>query len=295
MKIMKLRFFSALVLVLPLPSANAQALGTAAPFGALGEAGVTNTGPSGIFGDVAGSTGTPAVTGFPPGSVISPFVLFEAGVGNSGPGTPFGDAASAYSSAESLSGINEGTDSLGAGGLSSLTPGVYSFSSSTVLLSGLLQLNAEGSNTGNWIFQIPFALTTQSASSVEVVNAGSNGAFGGSITWVVGSDATLGTTTTFLGTIISQAGDQVLTDATIGCGRVVSLDASVTLDSDIVEASCTVSGGVVSGPPAVPEPGTFALLLSGLLALFFVLSGRYRRSAALIVTAARPSRVPARR
>jgi hypothetical protein len=159
------------------------------------------------------------------------------------PGTPFGDAASAYSSAESLSGINEGTDSLGAGGLSSLAPGVYSFSSSTVLLSGLLQLNAEGSNTGNWIFQIPFALTIQSASSVEVVNTGGNGAFGGSITWVVGSDATLGTSTTFLGTIISQAGDQVLTDATIGCGRVVSLDASVTLDSDIVEANCAVSGG----------------------------------------------------
>lgn len=188
---MKAGLFFALVLLLPLPLVNAQALGTAAPFGVLGEAGVTNTGPSAIFGDVAGSFGTPAVTGFPPGSVVPPSVLFEAGVGNSGPGTPFGDAASAYTSAAGLSGMNEGTDSLGAGGLSSLAPGVYTFTSPTVLLNGLLQLNAGGSSTANWIFQIPFALTTQSASSVEVVNAGGNGAFGGSITWVVGSDATL--------------------------------------------------------------------------------------------------------
>lgn len=283
MKIMKLRFFFGLVLVLPLPLVNGQSLGTAAPFGVLGEAGVTNTGPSFIFGDVAGSTGTPAVTGFPPGTVVSPYVLFEVGVGNSGPGTPFGDASAAYTSAEGLSATNEGTDSLGAGGLSSLAPGVYSFTSATVLLNGLLQLNAGGSNTANWTFLIPFALTTAGASSVEVTNAGGNGAFGGSITWVVGSDATLGTTTTFLGTIISKAGDQVLTDATIGCGRVISLDASVTLDNNIIEASCAVSSGAVSAPPPLPEPGTFALLLSGLLAMFFVLTGRYCRSGAAIV------------
>src|SRR5579859_4593689 len=101
-------------------------LGTAASFAVLGEAGVTNTGPSIIFGSVAGSTGTPAVTGFPPGQVIAPGVLFSAGVGNAGPGTPFGDAAAAYITATGLSAFNEGTSSLGIGGLLSLAPGVYS-------------------------------------------------------------------------------------------------------------------------------------------------------------------------
>ena len=180
-----------------------------------------------------------------------------------------------------MNATNEGTVSLGAEGLSSLAPGVYTFTSSTVLLIGLLQLNAEGSNTATWTFQIPFALTTDSASSVEVINAGGNGTFGGSITWVVGSDATLGTTTTFLGTIISQAGDQVLTSATIGCGRVISLDASVTLDTDVIDtpAGCMVTeatgetGGTVGAPPplpAVPEPGTLTLFSSGLLAMAFL-------------------------
>jgi len=242
-------------------------LGTASPFSVLGEAGVTNTGPSIIFGSVAGSTGTPAVTGFPPGHVIAPGVLFLSGVGNAGPGTPFGDATVAYNTAIGLSDFNEGTASLGAGGILSLGPGVYKFTSSTVLLNGLFQLDAMGSNSAEWVFQIPFALTTASGSSVQIVNAGAAGPFNGSITWAVGSDAMLGTTTTFLGTIISNsAGDQLLTGATIGCGRAISLTASVTLDTNVVQTGCVVGpGGTVIPPSPIPEPGTFAFLSFGLM------------------------------
>jgi hypothetical protein len=243
-------------------------IGTAGSFGVLGEAGVTNTGPSNIYGSVAGSTGTPAVTGFPPGTVIAPGVLYLAGVANSGVGTPFGDALAAYNYAGGLASINEGTASLGAGGLTSLTPGVYSFTSPTVLLSGLFQLDAGGSNTASWTFQIPFALTTSSASVVDIINTGNPGLFNGNITWVVGSSATLGTTSTFLGSIISQAGDVLNHAATVGCGRVISLNASVTLDQNTVStpSDCTVQGGAA----ATPEPGTVALLLCGLLAMVFV-------------------------
>jgi len=239
-------------------------LGTAAPFAVLGEAGVTNTGPSMIFGSVAGSSGTPAVTGFPPGQVISPGVLFVAGVGNAGPGTPFGDTTAAYNTAIGLSALNEGTASLGAGGILSLGPGIYKFTSTTVLLNGLLQLDAMGSNSAEWVFQIPFALTTASASIVQVVNTGSAGPFDGSITWAVGSNAILGTTTTFLGTIISNsAGDQLQNGATIGCGRVISLTASVTLDSNVIQTGCQATS---SG--SVPEPCTFAFLSVGMMVVW---------------------------
>ena len=136
-------------------------------------------------------------------------MLFLAGVEDAGPGTPFGDATVAYNTAMGVGAINEGTSSLGAGGLSSLGPGVYSFTSATVLVNGLFLLDAMGSNSAEWIFQIPFALTTASGSSVQIVNAGSAGPFTGSITWAVGSDAMLGSTTSFLGTIISNsAGNQ---------------------------------------------------------------------------------------
>ena len=279
-------FTSILVLVFSLLAVGARAgtisVGVAGPFAVLGEAGVTNTGPSIIYGSLAGSTGTPAVTGFPPGSVVAPGVLFTAGVANSGPGTPFGDATAASIAANGLSGINEGTVGLGAAGLSTLGPGVYAFTSTTVLLNGLLTLDAGGSDDASWTFQIPFALTTASASGVRVVNTGSAGLFTGSITWAVGSAATLGTTTTFLGTIISGSGSVLQTGATIGCGRVISLTGSVTLDNNIVDAfqsDCAVTGGPVGGgggpilppsSPLAPEPGVFVLLSSGLFAIVFL-------------------------
>src|ERR1700676_3133138 len=227
---MKLRRFSLLVLsllILPFLAVSARAdtidIGIASPFGVLGEAGATNVGPSVIHGSVAGSSSTAAVTGFPPGSVVAPGVLYTAGVANSGPGTPFGDALVAYNYAAGLSGTNEGTSGLGSGGLgatlvSALTTGVYSFTSSTVLLNGTLFLNAGGNSNASWIFQVPAALTTASASSVQVINTGA-GSFTGAITWDVGSSATLGTTTSFLGSIISKAGDSLNNAATIGCGR----------------------------------------------------------------------------
>src|ERR1017187_10190489 len=239
--------FSTLVLSLLAVSVRAGtiSLGSASAFAVLGEAGVTNTGPSLIYGSLAGSTGTPAVTGFPPGAVIAPGVLYGAGVG-AAIGEPFFDALAASNSAKGFTPTPEGTSSLGAGGLLSLPPGVYSFTSSVVLLNGLLQLDALGSNNASWTFQIPFALTTASASSVEVVDTGSAGPFTGSITWVVGSQATLGTTTTFLGTIISGTASVLQSGATVGCGRVISLTAGVTLDDNIVDAfpaDCAVTGG----------------------------------------------------
>ena len=249
-------------------------LGSAADFAVLGEAGVTNTGPSSIYGSLAGSTGTPTISGFPPGIVFAPGVLYPGGVANSGPGTPFGDATAAFGVANGLGSFNEGTLNLGAGGLLSLGPGVYSFTSATVLLNGLLMLDAGGSNDASWTFQIPFAFTTAAGSSVEVVDAGSSGLFTGSITWAVGSGATLGTTTTFLGTIISQAKTALDTGATIGCGRAISLDASVTLDNNVIDAfpaDCTVTaGGGIIPPAPIPEPGTFALLSFALLAMVFL-------------------------
>jgi len=253
---------------------------TADPFGVLGEAGVTNTGPSTIYGSVAGSTGTPAVTGFTfstspgPGTVVPPGVGYTTGVMNAGTGTPFGDATTAYNDAQGmgalpLSGV------LGSGGsIPELTPGVYSFSS-TAQLTGTLMLNALGSDDASWTFLVGSGLTTASASTVEIVNTGSAGEYTGSITWAVTSAATLGTTTTFLGTIVSQAGVVLDTGATIGCGRAISLDASVSLDDNVIDAfpaDCAVSSSSapITGPAPVPEPGTFALLPSGLLALAFL-------------------------
>jgi hypothetical protein len=239
---------------------------------------VVNNGSSDIFGSVAGSIATPVVTGFPPGTVTAPGVLYLEGVANGDTGTPFGDALAAYDNAESLTPVNEGTDSLGTGDLGSLTPGVYTFNSATVLLNGILLLDAQGSDTASWTFQIPFALTTAGASSIELVDA-PPGDFTGNITWVVGSAATLGDNSEFLGSIISQAAVVLDDSATLGCGRAISLNASVTLNTNTVDTGC-----VVSAVTSAPEPGTLLLFPCGLFALVFLMfhARAHRRSAPVL-------------
>ena len=254
--------------------ADTISIGTAGPFAVLGHAGVTNTGPSLIFGSVSGSTVTPAVTGFTFSTSPGPGLVFPPGVGfTTGVSTPFTDAGTAYTFAQATPGAFNLTGSvLGSGGtVTSLLAGVYSFSSSASL-AGILSLDAGGTDNASWIFQIGSSLTTASASGIQIVNAGAAGPYTGSITWAVGSAATLGTTTKFLGTIISQAGSTLNTGATVGCGRVISLNGSVTLDSNVIDtpADCSVTGGMV-GPPAsipsaVPEPAAFAMVSMGLLA-----------------------------
>jgi Ice-binding-like len=287
---MKYRAFSILVLVFALSllavsaRADTAGIGTAAPFAVLGEAGVTNTGSSTIYGSVAGSTGTPALTGFGSATVVLPGVLIPGGVG-AGAGTPFGDATFAYNNALSSAATPEGTAQLGTGGLLSLNPGVYSFTSSTLNLNGTLMLNAMGSDSASWTFQIPNILTVNGASTVEIVNAGGNGPFTGSITWAVGDAATFsGLPSTFLGTIISDGAspDTLTSGDTIGCGRVISLVNSVTLINDTIAIpDCTVAGAIggtggtvvtspLPTPISTPEPGEFVLLSTGLLAMAFL-------------------------
>lgn len=292
---MESRAFSKLVpaLVLSLLAVGAHAgtidLGTSAAYGVLGEAGVTNTGPTIVDGSVSGSAGTPAVTGFLPGTVAP-------GTGTlylTGPpipvAQPFDDALAAYNTAigqattETLTGVD-------LGGLT-LDPGVYYFATSADL-TGTLTLDALGSDDASWTFLIGSQLTTASASDVQLIDAAtgsSSSPFTGGITWDVGTEATLGTTTTFLGTIIADSAAVTLdTGATIGCGRAISLGAAVTLDDNVIDATatdCNINsyGTLYVGPPsppvsATPEPGTLALLPCGLLAMAFLMFRKSRVS-----------------
>jgi Ice-binding-like len=239
-------------------------------------AGVTNVPALGtvINGFVGGGPGSPTVTGFgvglgvtnPPGQIN-----LNAGV------TAFTNATTAFGIAmlAGASGSALGVGTLGTGGsISTLLPGNYNFNAATSLI-GVLTLDAGGSNSATWNIFVPTQLTALAGSSVQIINAGTtSGVFNGSVTWAVGN-AVLGTGSSFLGTIIGGTGNTLANAATIGCGRVISLTASVTLDNNTVTlpgVNCQVNGttgGVVVVPPtpgttSVPEPGTFALLSSGL-------------------------------
>lgn len=214
-----------LALLLVSTGANGQAvpLGAAQNVAIVSAAGVTNTGPSTINGNITLSPLT-TITGFPPGLVV-------------GGGIHFNDALAVQTRADAMTAFNTlagqaylpANDKTGVnlGGLT-LTPGVYHFSSSAGL-TGALTLNTLGDPNAVFIFQIGSTLTTASGSSVTVAGGGS-----GNVYWQVGSSATLNSSTAFDGNILALASVTMVTGANLVNGRAIALTGAVTMDSNSV-------------------------------------------------------------
>jgi hypothetical protein len=109
-----------------------------------------------------------------------------------------------------------------------LAPGVYN-SASSIGLSGALTLNGDGNPNAIFVFQAGSTLTTGSASQINLIN----GAQSCNVFWQVGSSATLGTGSTFRGTIIALTSITVTTGVTVD-GRVLARNGAVTLDTDTI-------------------------------------------------------------
>lgn len=201
---------------------TAPSLGTATNFAVLGGSGVTNTGPSVVTGDL-GSSPTTTIIGFPPGLVSG---TIHAGGAATGAQT---DVTTAYNTlaGEAVTSNLTGQD---LGGLT-LTPGVYFFSSSAQL-TGTLTLNGNSSDV--WVFQIGSTLTTASASKVVL----SGGASPCNVFWQVGSSATLGTGTEFIGNILALTSITLTTGAS-SSGSVLARNGAVTLDRNAVSVCGT--------------------------------------------------------
>jgi hypothetical protein len=232
--------FGLLTAPLWIVGAYADILGTAGSFEVLAGSTVTNTGTSVINGGSVGVSPGTAVVGFPPGLVTAPGTIYSAGPV---PLQAEKDLTSAYNTLAALPFTTDltGTD---LGGLTLLS-GVYHFDSSALLSAGddILTLNAQGMANQVWVFQIGKTLTTASASAVDIINAGANE----SVFWVVGSSATLGTTTSFEGNILASASITLNTGATISCGRALAETAAVTLDTNTLGGGCSTLGGIGSG------------------------------------------------
>jgi type VI secretion system secreted protein VgrG len=139
------------------------------------------------------------------------------------------------------------------GGLT-LTPGVYFFSSSAEL-TGTLTLDAKGDPNARFDFLIGTTLTTASSSSLLLIGS----AQACHIFWQVGSSATLGTGTSFDGSILADQSITLTTGASL-IGRALALNGAVTLDDNLITVPTCAS-------VAVPEPATF--WASGLCASLF--------------------------
>jgi hypothetical protein len=217
-------------------------LGTADSFAVLAGSTVTNTGPSTINGDLGVSPGT-AVTGFPPGTVNGTIHSADAVAANAQ-----SDLTTAYDDAASRTPPAAVSGDLG--GLT-VTPGVYKASSS-IGLTGALTLNAQGDPSAVFIFQIGSTLTTASASAVKLVN----GAQACNVFWQIGSSATLGTSSVFVGNILALTSISVNNGVTVD-GRALARNGAVTLDDDTISAAhCATSTGTGTTGTGTTGTGT---------------------------------------
>jgi hypothetical protein len=110
-----------------------------------------------------------------------------------------------------------------------LTPGLYTSTSSLAISSGDLTLDAQGNANAVFIFQMASTLTTTVGRQVILTG----GAQAANVFWQVGSSATLGTGSVFKGNILALASITVTTGATVE-GRVLARTAAVTLDTNTI-------------------------------------------------------------
>ena len=195
------------------------ALGSAANYVVLAGSTVTSTGMTKVTGDLGVSPGT-AVTGFPPGIVVG-----TQHNGDPAAAQAIADLTTAYNSAAGRT-LCPVSVSGNLGG-QTLTPGLYKSTSSLAISSGDLTLDAKGNGNAVFIFQMASTLTTTSGRKIILTN----GAKAANIYWQVGSSATLGTTSTFYGTIMADQAITLDTGATLQ-GRALARIAAVNLDSN---------------------------------------------------------------
>jgi hypothetical protein len=244
-------------------------LGTATPFAVLGATAVTDTPTSSITGDVglspaSGSSYTgltqlevtgsifETVAGGPAGAIADPSLLTDAQ----------NDLTTAYNAAAAQPPITTFTAGDNQLGGQTLTAGVYAFgaaSTANVTAASPLVLNGQGDPNSVFVFQASSSLVTATSSVVEL----ENGALACNVFWQVGSSATLGGSSTFVGTIMAADSDTLGTGATVQ-GRVLAETGDVTLDADTITAppACTAastttatsaptgSGGIAAGAVA---------------------------------------------
>jgi len=217
---------------------------TAATYAVLGASTVTNTGGSVLIGNLGLNPGT-SVTGFPPGTFSG-----TENIANAAASQAQTDASSAYTTLAALPFTTDLSGMvLGTGGvIPTLAPGVYKFST-TAQLTGTLTLDAGGNPSAEWVFQIGSALTTASSSSIIIINGGSTN----NVYWLMGSSATLGTSTAFQGTLIATTSITINTGVSL-TGRAIALTGAVTLNDNTITVPpsaggievATISNGVIT-------------------------------------------------
>ena len=211
-------------------------LRTISSFAVLAGTTITNTGPTTINGDAGGNVGLHPGTDFPgrtdvtlSGAVhLADAVALQAK----------NDLISAFDDAAGRTPATRIPAELGG---TTLKPGVYDSEAGSFTITGTLTLDAQGDPDGVFIFKMASSLITASGSNVNLINS----ARYCRIFWQVGSSATLGTNSHFVGHIFALTSIAAQTGATVQ-GQLLARNGAVTLDSN------TITNGICATPTLTP-------------------------------------------
>ena len=234
-------------------------LGRAANFSVLAGSEVTNTGPTTTDRDVGVWAGT-SVSGFtgPPSGTAG------------GGGVHSGDSAAQGAQTDLTAAFTAANLPVTAshttlGGLT-LVGGVYDSGGATLDLTGVLTLDGQNDPSSVWVFKASSDLVTATGSYISYIN----GASPCNVFWRVVSSATLGTGSTFVGTIMAQASVTVGSSVTI-YGRALARTALVSLINDrFLTSSCASAPLLIppTRPPFTVAPSATATPVPAPIATF---------------------------
>jgi LPXTG-motif cell wall-anchored protein len=244
-------------------------LATASTFGILANTTITNTGTSSVGGSAGGDIGLYAGSSITGLSTLT--ISGTAHISDAVALTAKADLSSAYDNAAGRTPFTTIETELGG---KTLVPGVYTSTAGTFGLTGTLTLDGQNDANAVFIFQMTKTLISASASKIVMIN----GARACNVFWQVGSSATLGTNSLFIGHILASTSVSATTGAVI-YGSLHAKTGAVTLQSNkIMNIVCTSSPTEEGG--YLPNTGSNIygiLMLGAFLVLVGVVGLRFRK------------------
>ena len=207
-------------------------LGSADDFGILAGVGVSNAAGFSVINNM--NVGIypglrSSVTGFPPAVVVNGAIFAADDIAPPGVAAMLlqakTDLTAAYLFAEGATLPAPATVSGDQGG-KTLAPGIYKSTSTLLIQSGNLTLDAQGDPNAVWIFQIASDFTTVGGVGGSVILSG--GAQAKNVYWQTGSSAAIGDYTVFQGNILALTSITMNSHATV-VGRMLARNGAVVM------------------------------------------------------------------
>src|SRR5680860_893355 len=215
------------MLVVPAAAMAAQPpvdLGTTSSFAVLAGSTITNIGPTTINGDAGGDVGLYPDASFTGQSSVT--LTGTVHLTDDVARVAKDDLVAAYDDAAGRTPVSRIPTELGG---STLLPGVSDSASGWLQITGTLTLDAQGDPNAVFVFKTASTLITASNSNVSLLN----GARFCRVFWQVGSSATLGVNSHFVGHIFALTSITANTGATVQ-GQLLARNGAVTLDTNTI-------------------------------------------------------------